>query len=187
VTGADSEQTTGEEIDLVRRAIRGDGDAFGVLYGRYLDAIYRYIFFRIHDHHDAEDLSEETFIRAWENLPRYQIRKVRFSAWLYRIAHNVTVDYLRKRRPAPITDEALSLIPAAGPSLEGIVQHDEDVGRLIESLEVLTEEEQTVIILRFVEGRSHREVAEVIDKSEGSCRVVQHRALSKLAEALGKP
>src|SRR5258706_16230263 len=84
---------------LIRQAVKGDGEAFGLLYARHLDAIYRYVRFRIGNEADAEDMTEEVFVKAWEALPGYRIGEHPFTSWLYRIAHNVTVDYHRKRQP----------------------------------------------------------------------------------------
>ena len=89
---------------LIQASIEGDGKSFETLYVRYMEAIYRYIFFRVGDEAQAEDLTEETFVRAWEALPKYQHRKHPFSSWLYRIAHNLIVDHYRKRKSVPISN-----------------------------------------------------------------------------------
>ena len=90
------------EKKLVLRAQKGDSEAFGVLYSWYLDAFYRYVYFRVDTTATAEDLTEEVFVRAWEALPTYEIRKYPFKSWLYRIAHNLVIDHRRKQQPVAV-------------------------------------------------------------------------------------
>ena len=173
------------ETRLVARAIKGDGDAFGVLYGCYLDAIYRYIFLRVGNASEAEDLAEDVFVRAWEALPNYRLTQHPFKSWLYRIAHNLVVDYHRKLKPLELTDEEQLAHPATLNLPERIVEINQEASVLAKAIQKLGEEEQMVIVLRFVEGLSHREVAEIIGKSEAASRVIQHRALALLNRYLG--
>ena len=172
----------GQEQTLVSQAIDGDADAFGVLYTRYLDAIYRYVYFRVGDAHVAEDLTEEVFVRAWTALPRYKLQGHRFSSWLYRIARNLIADHYRMLSARPVSDEKEMdemRDPQALPEDQLTVQ--QDMAGLARAIQQLGDDEQHVIILRFVEGLSHREVAEEMGKSEGASRVIQHRALEALA------
>lgn len=168
------------ETKLVFRAIEGDGDAFGILYGHYQDAIYRYIFVRVGNTAEAEDLTEDVFVRAWEALPNYHPTQHPFKSWLYRIAHNLIVDHYRKRKPVNLVDEELQSSPVMTSLPEEIVEVGQEAHILAMAIQQLTEEEQQVIVLRFVDGLSHQEVAEVIGKSEGASRVIQHRALLTL-------
>ena len=174
-----------DEATLVERAIAGDADAFGELYLQNLDAIYRYVYFRVARAQDAEDLTEQIFLQAWEALPDYRQCGSRFISWLYRIAHNVVVDYHRRRKPVvsvPLAKECAwgseQLI-----TLDQIIKAEE-VAALAAAVSQLSEEQQQVIILRFIEGMGHAEVARIIDKSEGACRVIQHRALAALNRLL---
>src|ERR1043165_3026034 len=91
-------RSTQEDAALIKQAVDGDSEAFGVLYVRYMDAIFRYIYYRVGQDIEAEDLTEEVFIRAWEALPSYQIGQFPFTSWLYRIAHNLVIDHPRKRK-----------------------------------------------------------------------------------------
>lgn len=168
------------ETKLVVRAIKGDDDAFSILYGHYQDAIYRYIFVRIGNTAEAEDLTEDVFVRAWEALPNYRPSQHPFKSWLYRIAHNLIVDHHRKRKPVELIDEELQSSPATTSLPEAIVESNLEAHVLASAIQRLGEEEQLVIVLRFVEGLSHREVAEIIGKSEEASRVIQHRALLAL-------
>ncbi|MFQ5942701.1 MAG: RNA polymerase sigma factor [Anaerolineales bacterium] len=172
-----------QEQALVSQAIDGDADAFGTLYTRHLDAIYRYVFFRVSDVPLAEDLTEEVFVRAWTALPNYEPRGHRFTSWLYRIARNLVVDHYRKQSSrASEDDTGMENLPDPQILPEDQIANQQDLASLARAVQQLGDDEQHVIILRFVEGLSHREVAEVIGKSEGASRVIQHRALEALAE-----
>ncbi len=179
VAEADKEQT------LVSQAIDGDADAFGVLYTRHLDAIYRYVYFRVADEALAEELTGEVFVRAWTGLPNYQSRGHRFSSWLYRIAQNLLVDhYRRESSRAEIDEMGLDAIQSEETLPENQVIDRQELFSLAEAIRNLSQDEQQVIVLRFIEGLSHREVAEAIGKSEGASRVIQHRALENLVGVL---
>jgi len=172
--------------DLVERAIGGDKRAFGLLYERHLDAIYRYVFFRVGSPADAEDLTEDVFVSAWESLSGFQSSAPgAFLSWLYRIAHNRVVDFYRKRRPQSLTSERLALEETGLPAVEETAFLNHVTARLTQAVLQLDDTEQQVIILRFIEGLSHMEVAKIIGKSEGASRVIQHRALLNLKALLG--
>lgn len=172
-----------DEAALVKRAADGDADAFGMLYLLHLDAIYRYVRFRVGDTHDAEDLTEQVFLKAWEALPHYRQRGFPFASWLYRIAHNTVVDHHRRTASEmPLLDASDWDSPVTS-TLETIIQASE-VSALAKAITQLPEDQQQVIVLRFIEGLSHAEVARIIDKSEGACRVIQHRALAALNRLL---
>lgn len=177
-----------DEATLVECAIAGDTDAFGRLYLLHLDAIYRYIYFRVGDVHEAEDLTEQVFVRAWEALPRYQARTSPFSSWLYRIAHNLIVDYHRRRhiQPVPLLEEQgheSREAVAEAAALEQVIRAEE-MHALAQAVAQLTEAQQQVLVLRFVEGLSHDKIARIVNKSQQACRVIQHRALIALNRIL---
>lgn len=173
------------EAVLVERAAAGVADAFGELYQLYLDAIYRYVYYRTGDTKDAEDLTEQVFLRAWEAFPGYRRRGNPFTSWLYRIAHNLVVDHHRRQKPivlAPSPEEE-SWVSEEPTSLEQIIEAEE-AAALAAAIVQLPEEQQQVIVLRFIEGRKHAEIARIIGKSEGACRIIQHRALTALNRLL---
>lgn len=177
-----------DEAALVERAVRGDTTAFGTLYQLHLDAIYRYVYLRVGNQADAEDLTEQTFLKAWEALPRYKHRGYPFSSWLYRIAHNLVVDHHRRRKPvlsAPQSDRVVR--DNAQPTILDQVIRAEEAQTLASAIAQLSEEQQQIVILRFVEGLKHAEVARIMDKSEGACRIMQHRALVALNRLLTGP
>lgn len=173
------------ERQLINRAIQGDAKAFGELYKEYVDAIYRYVYFRVGTEVEAEDLTDEVFVRAWEALPEFRpSASYSFSAWLYRIAHNLVVDSYRRRSPVTFSRDELDKNRTRLPSVEEVAQTRHEAANLVKAVQHLNDLEQDVIVLRFVEGLSHREVAQVIGKSESASRVIQHRALASLRKIL---
>lgn len=173
------------ETVLVKHAIAGAADAFGELYQLYLDPIYRYVYYRTGDASDAEDLAEQVFLQAWEALPGYKRRGTPFTSWLYRIAHNVIVDHHRRQKSTvsmALTEEG-DLVSEELTSLEHVIKAEE-AAALATAIAQLPDEQQQVIVLRFIEGWKHAEVARVIGKSEGACRIIQHRALTTLNRLL---
>jgi len=175
-----------DEIALIYSAIEGDVDAFGQLYTLHIDAIYRYIYFRVGDVSEAEDLTEQVFLNAWEALPGYKHLGNPITSWLYRIAHNIVVDHYRlnKTRDNSISQyqqEYEDLIEQS--ALQQVIDN-EDMANLARAISRLNEDQQQVIILRFMEGYSHKEVAQVLDKNEGACRMIQYRALVNLQQML---
>jgi len=173
------------EVTLVERAVAGDADAFGELYLLHLDAIYRYVYFRVGDANDAEDLTGQVFLKAWESLPGYKRRGNPFASWLYRIAHNVVVDHRRRQKPvvAMPSLEAVDRESRQPTPLERVIEAEE-AAALATAIAQLPEEQQQVIVLRFIEGLKHAEVAHIMNKSEGACRMIQHRALTALNQLL---
>jgi RNA polymerase sigma-70 factor (ECF subfamily) len=172
-----------DEARLILLTQRGDHAAFETLYVNHLAMIYRYVFFRVGDEREAEDLTEEVFVRAWESLAKYQSAGTRFASWLYRIAHNLTVDYHRRQMPMSLSDPRLEQLPAAD-NTERVADHDRTIAALVAAIRQLDDSEQAVVILRFVEGLSHQETAATIGKSLEASRVIQYRALAKLGKAL---
>jgi RNA polymerase sigma-70 factor (ECF subfamily) len=153
--------------------------AISELYRRYVQAIHRYFYYRVGDEHTAEDLTAEVFVRVIEGLPNYEPRGVPFAAWVYRIAQARMADYFRRRhRTATVgLDESWpSDEEPPSATLERSSIHEE----LRVALGQLTTDQQQVIILKFVEGLSNAEVAQIVGKTEGAVKSLQHRALSAL-------
>lgn len=171
------------EAELVARAVKGDQEAFGDLYEEYLDPIFRYIYYKVSNTSEAEDLTEAVFLKAWEAIGAYRLGDIPFKAWLYRIAHNVVVDHYRTRKNvAPI--ENYLWLSDDGKSPEEAAIWQERVTLLIKAMSQLDESYQQVLSLRFVSELSHAETASVMNRSEGAVRVLQHRALNALRECL---
>ena len=172
-----------DERTLVQRAIRRDREAFGALYDRHVVRVYRHLYYLVGNAAEAEDLAAQTFLQAWEAVPRYQIRGAPFISWLLRIAHNLGVSHLRSRRdglelPATLIDHGSHGNP------EITVERQADVDRVREAILLLREEQRQVIILRFVEDLEYPEVAQIVGKSVAAVRVIQHRALNALRKQI---
>jgi RNA polymerase sigma-70 factor (ECF subfamily) len=169
------------ESELVQRAVRKDPAAFGRLYELHLDSIYRYIYYRVGAAAEAEDLTEQVFLKAWEHIGAYDDRGLPFAAWLYRMAHNLVIDYHRTRKVAePLTEFLVE--KTAGPQ-ETVERHME-MAEVAAALRRLNPDQQQIIILRFVQGCTHAEAAAIMGKSEGALRALQCRALTSLHELL---
>lgn len=172
-----------EDSVLIGRARQRDATAFGILYERYVDRVYRYISYRTSSTVVAEDLTAEVFLNAWRSIERYEDRGYAFSTWLLRLAHNEVTDHYRTSRndvSLPDTDIHSSSLPEPGHFVE--LQVDQIV--LVRVINQLPDEWRQIILLRFVEGLPFEEVAAIIGKSSGACRVIQHRALARLRELL---
>ena len=172
-----------DDIPLVMRAIEKDQDAFGELYDRHVVRVYRHIYYMVGSATEAEDLTAQTFLRAWEAVERYQVRGAPFVSWLLRIAHNLGVSYLRSKRESSelhdgIVDHKMRVDPASSFAQTA----DEELVR--EAILLLREEQRQVIILRFIEDLDYKEVAEIIGKSVAAIRVIQHRALNSLRKQM---
>lgn len=182
---SDNINTGQQENLLIEQAKNGDADAFGELYLLNMDAIYRYVYFRTSNTYDAEDLTEQVFLKAWQALPGYKQQGHPFTSWLYRIAHNVVVDFHRSQRNKTemSTQDNLHWGTEQSSSLERLIQAEETAA-LAAAVSELPETQQQVIILRFIEGLDHSVIARILNKSNGACRTIQYRALSALNRIL---
>ena len=173
-----------EEQRLLQQAQRGDADAFAGLYRANVQVIFRYIVHRVNNTQLAEDLTGDVFTRALEGLPSYIDQGKPFVAWLYRIAHARVVDHYRRteRRPveSDVEDEPLPFTPDMD---EGLVRRHA-AKALRSAIAELTDEQQQVVILRFVEGYSLETVAQTMGKNANAIKALQHRALRSLASRL---
>lgn len=168
-----------DERVLVQQAIARDREAFGALYDRHVVRVYRHLYYLVGNAAEAEDLTAQAFLQAWEAIHRYEMRGVPFVSWLLRIAHNLGVSYLRSRRenaqlPETLVDHGSKHNP------EEVAQRQMEVERIREAILQLGEEQRQVILLRFVEDLDYREVAEIVGKSVAAVRVIQHRALNAI-------
>lgn len=167
------------EERLVRSAQAGDDGAFEVLYEEYFDKVYRYIVVRVGNQPDAEDLTEEVFLKALQAIASFEWRGVSIGAWLFRIAHNVVVDHLRrisKRQTTPIEDT----VPSGGPSPHEGATINIAMEKLKDGVKRLTQAQQQVLSLRLAGGLSIAETAKVMGKTEGAVKASQHSALVAL-------
>jgi len=171
------------EADVLTRASHGDRDAFGELYARYIDRIYNYVYYRTGNTHDAEDLTARVFQRAMNHIHNYTDRGVPFSAWLYRIAHNLVANWHRdrsRRQEIPITD--IPVLPARGDHPETKLVHTEEQDALLRLIRKLPPERQHLLILKFVENLSNAEIGQIMGRSEGAIKSLYHRTLLALRD-----
>jgi RNA polymerase sigma-70 factor (ECF subfamily) len=170
---------------LLALAAEGDRHSFGEFYQLHLNEIYRYILFRVNDHHEAEDLTAKVFLEAWESLAtaRHEAKIKNIRAWIFRIARNKVIDYHRTRKPQePIEGNPHQNLQSGW--LENEL-HDVVVSReLAKGIRQLSASYQEVIILRFINQMNHAEVAEIMNITESHVRVLQYRALKQMRELL---
>lgn len=172
------------EQRLLQQAQRGSADAFAELYREHVQVVYRYIAHRVGDTQLAEDLTGDVFTKALEGLSGYTDRGKPFIAWLYRIAHARVVDHYRRvgRRPAEsnVDDEPLPITP----DMDKRMLRQQAAGALREAIAQLTDDQQQVVILRFIEGYKIEEAAAIMGKQPNAIKALQHRALRSLASRL---
>ncbi len=172
------------DLDLVKQA-KTDPTAFGKLYERYITKIYNYVYYRTGNHHDAEDLTSRVFYRALMHVEEYVDRGVPFSAWLYRIAHNLVANWHRdhaRRQDVDLDD--VQLIGEAHEIPEWAAESNERRQRLLAAIRRLPEERQELLILKFVEQLSNAEVGQIMGRTEGAIKSLYHRTLLALRDEL---
>jgi RNA polymerase sigma-70 factor (ECF subfamily) len=174
------------ETAVLLRASQGDRDAFGELYARYIDRIFNYVYYRTGNTHDAEDLTARVFQRAMNHIHNYTDRGVPFSAWLYRIAHNLVANWHRDRsrkQEIPISD--IPVLPARGDHPETKLVRTEEQEALLRLIRRLPPERQNLLILKFVENLSNAEIGQIMGRSEGAIKSLYHRTLLALRDQIG--
>ncbi|HVA77437.1 MAG TPA: sigma-70 family RNA polymerase sigma factor [Candidatus Binataceae bacterium] len=178
----------GDEAELIDRARKGDSEAFGVLVERYQRRVANVALAVVHNQDDAIELAQETFVRAYENLAKFESRSS-FSTWLYRIAANLAIDFWRREgrhvvlRGEDAENEMRRLPSDRGDSFKA-ASHKELSARLTAALEELTPEHRTVILLREVEGLSYDEISEALQCPRGTVMSRLHYARSRLRTLL---
>ncbi|KKL14112.1 hypothetical protein LCGC14_2519020 [marine sediment metagenome] len=174
------------ERAVVDAARAGDEAALAELYKLYFPRVYRYILARMGNPYDAEDLTEEVFLRVLHAIERFQWREAPFSAWLFRIAHNAVISQRRKEgargRSSPLS-EALPM-DSQGP--DEMVENRLALKEIMKAAETLPEAQRRVISLRFAAGLTVAETARAMGKGEGNVKVIQHKAIAKLRDMLAQ-
>ena len=181
------EWQTVEEFQLIQEAQCGNAEAFGELYERYAPSIFRFLYAHLSDRLDAEDLTEEVFLRTWRSLGGYKEKGLPFRAFLYRIAHNLLVDFYRSSKRTLLVEDADENIlrdeqAESGTLAAANLEHQE----LRQTLQNLRADYQTVLVARFLADMSPDETASLMGKSVGAVRVLQHRALLALRKLIEK-
>ena len=172
-----------DEEQLVQRAKQHDEEAFAQLYEEYFDKIYRYVALRIGDRMEAEDLTQQVFLNAIKAISSFRWKGVPFSAWLFRIAHNQVVDYLRKKKKRVSIPLEESLV-ASDDDPQLILERKLNIEQLTSATRKLTLAQQEVVSLRFAGEMSVAQVAKVMGRSEGAVKALQHSAIVALREVL---
>jgi len=183
------------ELKIIKESRQGNSASFGKLYDEYHVPIYRFIYLKVSQKEEAEDLTHQVFLSAWQSIHRYKITNLPFSSWLYRIARNKVIDYYRTAKDNlsletlsqhfSHSDSPAHLTPTlTSNSIETDVSNSLIIDNIKSALANLNPEQQDVLVMRFVEDMPIKEVAKVINKSEGAIKLIQHRAVNKLKTIL---
>ncbi len=172
-----------DEESLVHRAQQRDQQAFTQLYEEHFDRIYRYVALRIGNKIEAEDITQQVFLKALQSISSFRWKGIPFSAWLFRIAHNQVVDYLRKKtKQATVPIDEAKISSSSNPQL--LVEQSLDIEQLLSATKRLTEAQREVLSLRFTSELSIAQVAKIMGKSQGAVKALQHSAIVGLRKVL---
>jgi RNA polymerase sigma-70 factor, ECF subfamily len=179
-------ESTAHVRRLVERAQEGEREALEELYLIHFDRIYSYLHMSVGNRHDAEDLTTQTFLKMLESIKRFRWQSAPFSAWLFRIAHNLAMDHFRSTRRWQPEEDVPEPADEMEPSAEAAAL--QSIGRqsMLELIENLSHEQQQVLTLKFVFNLPNAEVGTILDKSEGAIKSLQHRALVSLQKQISK-
>jgi len=173
----------GTDVDTVKLAVSGDAEAFSYLYEQNVTRIYNYIFYRIGSEADAEDLTARVFHRAFGHIEKYQEKGVPFTAWLYRIAHNLTANWYRDtRRRKEVSLEDHTDLPHQAELPERELEKTQEKEVLLNAIRRLPPDRQQLILLKYLEDLSNGEIAVIMGKTEGAIKSLYHRSLIALRE-----
>jgi RNA polymerase sigma-70 factor (ECF subfamily) len=171
---------TAEVRELVDRGRQGDREALEELYLLHFDRIYSYLHMSVGNRHDAEDLTTQTFLKMLEAIGRFEWKAVPFSAWLFRIAHNLAMDHFRATRRVQPEEEVPEPAGSEEASAEFHAMHSIGRASMIDLIAGLSPEQRQVLTLKFVFNFANGDVAEILGKTEGAVKSLQHRALASL-------
>ncbi|HEX6512189.1 MAG TPA: sigma-70 family RNA polymerase sigma factor [Chloroflexota bacterium] len=174
---------TWPDVDLIESARGGNALAFAALYDRYADRVYRHVAYRVGRTADCDDLTQQTFLKAWQAMGRYRITDVPFVAWLLTIAHNSVVSYFRaKRDEQSLPDDLLKVDGRADPHAAAELRERQD--ELRRAISRLKPEHQQVVSMRYLEELDYADISRQLGKRDGTVRVILHRALKELRKEL---
>ncbi len=175
------------EENAITRASQGDSDAFSLLYELNVNRIYNYVFYRVGSEVDAEDITSRVFFRAFGHISNYVDKGVPFSAWLYRIAHNLIANWHRDnfRRHEVSLDEHIDL-PQRIEQPESTLEQTQEIELLLKGIRNLPDDRQQLLVLKFTEHLSNAEIAVIMKKSEGAVKSLYHRSLASLKDEMKK-
>ncbi len=172
-------RTRVEIQQLVHDARNGDKEAVGVLYDTFVDAVYRFVFFRVSTREDAEDITEAAFVSIFENIGKYNERGLPFEAWVYRITRNKIIDYYRSKKKTISLAESAD-VPDDKQNPERETERQLTKEYIMECVKLLPDTYQEIIILKYIEDKTNEEISELLDKPLAHVRVLQSRAVQKL-------
>ena len=170
-----------EEARLVDAAKAGNPQAFAELYDAYVERVTRYVYFRVSENNDTEDLVAQVFLKAWESLDRYKMGSSPFIAWLYTIARNLVIDHYRTKKGVLPLEEAIAF-PSDMEMPDEEAQTRFDLQAMRDALQFLTSDQQQALILKYIAGLPNDSIAKIMNKQEGTIRGLQMRALQTLAK-----
>jgi RNA polymerase sigma-70 factor (ECF subfamily) len=173
-----------KEENLVRDAVAGDREAFSRLYEAHFDKVYRYVYLKIGDKAEAEDMTQQVFLSALKSIHSFKWQGTPFTSWLFRIAHNLIVDYMRRKTRRPVLLDIDETVPGGGGDPEHMVELSLNIERLSEATRRLTRSQQEVLSLRFAGGLSIEEVSRAMGKKPGAVKALQHAAVLALRKLL---
>lgn len=166
---------------LVKKAQKGDQDAFGEIYKLYLKQIFRFVYFSLRNYELAQDLTQVTFFKAWRALPGFSLSRASFRTFLFAIARNLVIDESRKRKEIPL-EKVMNISSNEDPT--ELVSKNEQTEQAINALSILEEDERQLIVLHFFEELRFKEVAKITGRKEGAVRVATHRILKRMKKYL---
>ncbi|MFA5173255.1 MAG: RNA polymerase sigma factor [Candidatus Paceibacterota bacterium] len=173
-----------KEENLIRQACAGKRESFGELYDFHQPRIYRFIFLKVGNREESEDITHQVFLSAWQNIKSFRIKEVPFSSWLYKIAKNKVIDYYRSKKPVSSFESMDENAIESSSFPELLAEKSMELERIRNAMAKITEEQQDVLIMRFVEDLPIKEVALALDKSIGAVKLIQFRAVNKLKKIL---
>jgi len=164
--------------------MEGEAPAFGVLYDKYQPSIYRFIFLKVSHREEAEDLTHQVFLSAWEHMGSFHHGDVPFVSWLYRIARNKVIDYYRTHKAHAslenVPDEIIALDAHTANQIDARLQLE----RVYQALMQLSDDQRDIVIMRFINELSYKDIAHALGKNQATVRVIQYRALARLKKFL---
>ena len=179
-----SDKSQADIEQLVSAAQKGDSNAFGTLYDLFVNQIYRYVYFRV-GAQEAEDLTELVFLKTWENIRQYRSNNRSFSSWLFRIAHNIVVDYYRSNRVnGELTEEYEDHRAEANTPHRAHMHFDQTL--LSQIMHELKDHYRQILVLKYINDLSYEEIGFIMERSPSALRILQFRALKNLRHILKK-
>lgn len=171
---------------LMQLAKEGDTEAFGRIYEIYFLPVFRYIYFRVQDRVEAEDLTQNVFLKIFNSIENFRVQDKSPLAYFFTVARNTVIDYWRKKKNIAESDNTKRIVnmPDSQKDPKKLLEEREKEETVLEAIKHLTEDQQEVIVLKFIQGFSNKEISKILGKTEDAIRQIQCRALRVLREHL---